>query len=58
MDLDKAVLMILGGVGAISPDLYRQALAKIAELTGRDASDPQFLEDVQAECRKLPCPLD
>lgn len=55
--LDDACMMILGGVGAISPRLYGMALDKIAAMTGR-ANDETFRSDVTGVLRTFPCPLD
>lgn len=43
--LDCACRIVLGGVMAISPELYGQSLDKIAEMTGR-VNDQQFRSDV------------
>lgn len=56
-NLDDACRIILGGVGAISPSLYKEALDKIAEMTGR-TNDDQFKNDVTEILRTFPCPLD
>lgn len=55
--LDDACWMVLGGVGAMSPELYGQALDKIAEMTGR-VHDAQFRCDVTDVLMTFPCPLD
>lgn len=54
--LEQACLMVLGGVGAISPELYGEALKEIAELTGREL-DTQFKRDVAGVLATFPCPL-
>jgi len=55
--LDEACMIILGGVGAISPRLYGMALDQIAEMTGR-TNDEKFRSDVTGVLRTFPCPLD
>jgi hypothetical protein len=56
-ELRAAVLAILGGVGAISPRLYGQALDRIAKITGR-VNDESFRNEVTECLRSVPCPLD
>lgn len=55
--LTEAYEMVLGGVMAISPDLYRSALQKMAELTGREV-DAAFIAEVGEVGRSMPCDLD
>lgn len=55
--LREACWIVLGGVGAISPILYDEALHKISEMTGR-VIDEQFRRDVTDILRTFPCPLD
>lgn len=54
--LKSVVIEILGGVGAISPELYKIALQEIADRVSRPLSDikPAILDIL----RDLPCPLD
>ena len=56
-ELRAAVLSILGGVGAISPRLYGQALDRIAEITGR-VNDDSFRSEVTECLRSVPCGLN
>jgi hypothetical protein len=55
--LKAAVVSRLGGVGAISPDLYDLALQDIAERVGRVVSD-DFKAEVMAVLRDVPSSLD
>jgi len=57
LSLKDACTTILGGVGAMSPELYGGALQKIAEMTGRTV-DEQFKSEVTECLKTLPCPLD
>lgn len=45
MSFRAAVISVLGGVGAISPEEYTKTLYKIAQLTGRNV-DALLLKDV------------
>lgn len=47
----------LGGVLAMSPELYREALDAIAARLGRE-NDEVFRAEVQAYEKTLPCHLD
>ena len=55
--LREACWIVLGGVGAISPLLYGEALHRISEMTGITISE-QFRRDVTDILRTFPCPLD
>jgi len=55
--LRAAVVSVLGGVGALSPELYEGALCRIGELTGR-VVDSEFRTEVRDVLCSLPCPLD
>ena len=48
---------VLGGVGAISPELYGRTLDEIARLVGR-VNDTQFKCEVIDVLATFPCPLD
>ena len=52
-----AVLTRFAGVGAISPDLYRESLDKLAQRFGRKV-DGEFRSEVAEIIKSLPCPLD
>jgi len=52
-----AVLTRFAGVGAISPELYREALGQLAERFGRTVDDA-FRKEVTEIIKTLPCPLD
>lgn len=54
--LETAVLEVFGGVGAISPDLYRQKLQEVADLTGKPIDEIKDL--APAEMGRWPSPLD
>ena len=53
-----ATQMILGGVGATSPELFSQAMARIAELANSDVDSDEFRSELSRALRELPCPLD
>jgi hypothetical protein len=55
--LQSVVYAIFGGVGAISPRLYAQALERIAEITGRTL-DQAFRSEVSGIIGTMTCPLD
>lgn len=55
--LNAAVVLRLGGVGAMAPDLYALALEDIAKQVGRVVND-DFRLDVASILRDMPCPLD
>lgn len=55
--LQDAYMAILGGVMAISPDLYDKALDKIARLSGR-TNDEKFKKEVYEISKSMPCDLD
>lgn len=57
LSLQEACLIVLGGVGACSPEIYRAKLQKIAEMTGRVVDD-DFRNEVQNVLKEFPCPLD
>lgn len=57
ISLIEAYDHILGGVMAISPDLYKTALEKIAEMTGRENNE-QFQLEIAEIGRSMPCYLD
>lgn len=52
-----AVLGRFSGIGAISPELYRDALNQLADRFGRTVDD-DFRAEVTAIIKTLPCPLD
>ncbi len=55
--LRDAYNIVLGGVMAISPELYSQALRKMAQLMGR-VNDDAFQKEVVAISRAMPCDID
>ena len=52
-----AYVSVLGGVIAISPELYGQAMTRIAAMVGR-VDDESFRSDVRAMQATLPCYID
>ena len=57
ISLDAAYNSVLGGVMAISPELYTKALHQIAVLC-QCPVDYNFIEKVKAYEKTLPCDLD
>lgn len=55
--LAAAYEIVLGGVMAISPDLYRRALERMAAMTGR-VNDEAFRAEVDKIGRMMPCDFD
>lgn len=55
--LREATIAVLGGVAAISEDLYTDALEQIAEMSGRE-NTAEMWQDVDAILNSLPCPID
>jgi hypothetical protein len=56
-ELRAVVVSVFGGICAMSPDLYEEALRLVAEQCGR-VVDEMFRNEVTEELRKMPCPLD
>lgn len=57
MSIKESYLAVLGGVMAISPELYNSALDQMAKMTGR-TNDAQFQLEVAEVGRSMPCDLD
>lgn len=55
--LQAATVARLGGVGAISPELYAAALQDIANAVGCEVSNA-FKAKVAAVLRDMPCSMD
>lgn|GEM_PF-3821936 len=51
------VLKRFAGIGAMSPELYRDALNQLAERFGRTVDD-DFRNEVTSIIKTIPCPLD
>jgi len=57
--LEKAYSAVLGGVMAISPELYESALAEMASMVGLGGKvTPAFRDEVREVARAMPCDLD
>lgn len=56
-EFHAAVVSVFGGFGAMSPELYKEALRRVAEQCGR-VVDETFRHEVAEELRQMPCPLD
>lgn len=56
-ELHAVVVSVFGGIGAMSPELYEEALRRVAEQCGR-LVDEMFRSEVTEELRQMPCPLD
>lgn len=56
-EFHDAVISVFGGIGAMSRELYDEALLRVAEQCGRVVDDV-FRQDVTEELRRMPCPLD
>jgi hypothetical protein len=57
MDLRAAVISVLGGVGACSPELYSEKLKQIARMCHMEVTDT-FVWQVRKILKSLPCHLD
>ena len=57
MELKAAVISVLGGVGACSPERYAIALKEIAAMCNREVTDT-FVWEVRQILKALPCSLD
>lgn len=55
--LRSAVISTLGGVAAISEDLYTDAMEEIALKAGRE-NDGDLWQEVGIILESLPCPID
>ena len=55
--LKQVYSSVLGGVGAISPDLYEKALEIMAAMCERELDD-DFREEVRVIGKSMPCPID
>ena len=56
-ELHAVVVSVFGGIGAMSPELYEEALRRIAEQCGR-VVDEMFRNEVTKQLRQMPCPFD
>ena len=53
----EACTITFGGIGAISPELYKITLQQVATLCNRTL-DEQFKSEIIEHIKQLPCPLD
>lgn len=58
VSVSTATQIVLGGVGAMSPELFAKARARIAELANADVDSDEFQSGFSRALRELPCPLD
>ena len=56
-ELHAVVVSVFGGIGAMSPELYEEALRRVAEQCGR-VVDEMFRNEVTEQLRQMPCPFD
>jgi hypothetical protein len=56
--IKAATLGILGGVSAISPELFVQAKARVAAVVGMDPDSQEFNSEFSRALHEIPCDLD
>lgn len=56
--IKAATLSILGGLGAIRPELFAKAKARVAAVAGMDVNSEEFESEFSRALLEIACPLD